>query len=267
MENKEEANKNDVSDVITDNSYKKLEISSRELDKKLDKEIDKNYNKRVESYYEALKVLGGKYPEMAKDVSNKDIEKMASYQDEDIKNRLEIRALRKERNKILSEERKNLEKQLNKQLMKEFNSSEVFSTALTKGIMIGLLGPLAIGFVAMRQMIDVNQAKKEIKQELLESLDTGEEIDVRKTVSTLNHKMGSLYNLDSFFENIQKSDEFKEIKDNKSEKEKLLKSINEIQRESCDLFCELEEFVEEQEEERIRKMEREDEEEPGIKII
>ena len=113
-------------------------------------------------------------------------------------------------------------------------------------------------------MVDLNQAKIEIKEKLLESLENGNEFNVRKTISAFNHKMGSLYNLDGFLENLQKSDEFKNIKDNKDEKEKLLKSINDIQRESCDLFCELEEFAEEKEEERLKKLEQAEEEEPEV---
>lgn len=247
-------------------------IDKNIIDKKIIEVLNDSEKDRIDSYQEALKRLIKKDKEFEKCISEDDIKKLAIYQDDDIKDRVEIRALKQERKKILNEEKNELAKDLAKRIGKGMENSIECGNAVIKSILLGLFGgPVGILLVACKECIYAEKTKIELKNAILESIESGNETDVHSLIAEKDREYGKVLNFSGFMNYIKKSDVFYELKENKEEKEKIIESMEKLSREAFEMFSELEDYKDEvlmkKEQEKFEEDEEDPEPEIGIKMM
>lgn len=241
------------------------------LDKKIVEKLDVYEKDRIESYEEALNRLIKKDKEFEKLISKEDIKLLALYEDEKIKDRVEIRALKQERKRMLMEEKEKLSRELAGKIGQGMENSIEIGNAVIKSILLGLFGgPIGILLVSCKEALLAQQTKNELKNAILESIESGNEADVHSLIVEKDREYGKVLNFSGFLNYIKKSDTFHDLKDNKEEKEKIIKSMEKFSREAFELYAELEDYKDEilvkKEQE---KFEEDDELEPeiGMKLM
>lgn len=244
----------------------------KEMDEKIIKLLDESQKNRVDLYEEALKRLIKKDNEFEKLISNKDIKKLATYKDEDISNRVEIRALKQERQRMLDEEKQKLANELTQKVGIGMEKSINVANTAIKGVLLGLFGgPIGITMIAFKEIISAQQTKGQLKESILESIENGNETNVHNLIAQKDREYGKLLNFDGFLEFVKKSDVFQELNTNQEEKKKIEESMKEVSREAFKMFSELEEYkdekVFEKEMEKFEEDEEDPEPEPGMKYM
>lgn len=247
-------------------------FKKQNVDKKLIEVLESTDKDRIESYNEALKRLIRKDKEFENCISEEDIQKLAQYKDEEISNRLEIRALKQERQKILNEEKKKLSKELAKEVGVGMENSIDCGNAVIKAVLLGVFGgPVGITLIACKELIMAEQTKKELKMAIVESIENGSEADVHNLIAEKDREYGKLLNFSGFMRFIKKSDVFIELVENEEEKNKIIESMKQISREAFEVYSELENYKDEiliqKEQEKFEEDEEDPEPEIGMKIM
>lgn len=254
------------------NNMETVNNEEKEMDEKIIKLLDESQKNRVDLYEEALKRLIKKDNEFEKLISNKDIKKLATYKDEDISNRVEIRALKQERQRMLDEEKQKLANELTQKVGIGMEKSINVANTAIKGVLLGLFGgPIGITMIAFKEIISAQQTKGQLKESILESIENGNETNVHNLIAQKDREYGKLLNFDGFLEFVKKSDVFQELNTNQEEKKKIEESMKEVSREAFKMFSELEEYkdekVFEKEMEKFEEDEEDPEPEPGMKYM
>ena len=240
---------------------------NKNLDEKIKKLLNDSEKEREESYRQAKKRLVRKDKDFERLITEDDIQKLATYQDQDILNRVEIKAIQQERKKMLQEEKENLANGLSKKVGQGMENSIEYSNAVIKAVLLGLFGgPVGIAIMTCKELVSAEITKKEIKEAILESIESGNESNVHNLIAEKDREYGKVLNFSGFLDYIKKSDIFHDLLTNEQEKKKILESMEHAERESFEMFKELEDFKDEELLKKEQEKFEEDEEDPEPEI-
>ena len=195
---------------------------SKILDEKITKILNDSEKQRKESYRQAKQRLVMKDKDFENLITEDDIQKLATYNDQDILNRVEIKAIQQERKKILQKEKETLVNGLSEKVGQGMENSIEYGNAVIKAVLLGLFGgPVGIAIMTCKELVSAEITKKEIKEAILESIESGNESNVHNLIAEKDREYGKVLNFNGFLDYIKKSDVFHELLTNESEKKKI----------------------------------------------
>lgn len=265
MENKE---KLEVFDLNNDGKVTKEEVDKvREL---LINFANENEESVKQTYLEAYDRLGKKDKD---NITEKDIDDLIKFGK--IKNN-SVKTLEEERQKLIEEKNKVLFEKFNKSVGGDIAKNQKIWKEMIRGFTIGFVfGLPGLLFVAIKDSLDNEKAKKMLREATKEFINSGDENKMKSAKEILNRKMGGIIDVNAIFQNIQSSGRVNDIVKNKEELEKVSTSLASFGK-TCDK--KMEEFldkIDKEETEELQKQreknEKEEEENPepvmGMKMF
>lgn len=268
MEDKEK-NKIDItSDLeseIKNDNLSNSNVSSEELEKskkRIEDLVKESEKDRKVLWLEAKAEYDKRYKD---EITMNDIDRLVDGEKPFNEQTRKLQEIRKE---LLKKREQELLKKLNENVDDEILSDSKIWNQIKRGFVIGLFTGLPGIFIStVKDNLDYTFVKKKITEATKEYIETGKDKDLRKVSDILQNKFGGILDVKGITNYILSSDVLTDLKDNNDEIKKIIIDAKEEKEKS---IKSLEEVLDKMEEEEI-ETEEEEEEDPepikGMKFI